>query len=85
MSRTWRRTWCRAGAAAVLARSGRLCPADGFGTEERPLGTPGATLRGPSQHLPLGSRPAASSASARLLRDHLTEGAASGNAGQSPR
>lgn len=74
MSRTWRRTWCRAGAlervgvAAPLARSGRLCPADGVGTEEGPLRTPRGALRGPSQHLPLGSGSAASSASARLIK-----------------
>lgn len=42
-------------------------------------------LKGPSQHLPLGSGPTASSTLARLLRGRLTEGAGSGNAGQSPR
>lgn len=90
-SRTWRRTSCRTGAlrrvgaAAALVCSGRLCPTDGFAAKEGPLGTPRGALRGPSQHLPLGSGPAASSAAARLLRGRLTEGAGPGNAGHSPR
>lgn len=75
----------RVGAAAALACSGHLFPADGFGAEKGPLGTLRGVLRGPSQHLPLGSSPTASSTLARLLRGRLTEGAGSGNAGQSPR